>query len=110
MKVEFDTRKCANRLRDRIDGVQEKLDWQVLKDSNFYCPKDTGELEASSVRSTDFGSGELIWDTPYAKAQYYGLQNKSRDSNPNAVYKWFEAAKSTKLQEWLRLANGQYNK
>lgn len=32
----------------------------------------TGALEKSGPLSTDIGSGEVIWNTPYARYQYYG--------------------------------------
>jgi hypothetical protein len=46
---------------------QSLLDQEVLKSSNVYVPEDSTELIRSSVRATIFGSGKIIWDTPYAR-------------------------------------------
>ena len=35
---------------------------------------------------------------------------KVRTKNPNARYKWFEAAKASKLKEWEKIINAEYNK
>ena len=97
-------RKVANNLF----FVQQVLDERIAADSNYFCPKDTGGLQGSVLPVQ--GTGILEWNTPYAKAQYYGLPNKSTDSNPNASMKWFESAKSRKLKEWVRLANETYSR
>jgi hypothetical protein len=47
-----------------------------------------------------------VWKTPYARAQYYGVKfDRSKDPNPNACAKWFEAAKSRKEKDWVNLVD-----
>lgn len=109
--VKFD----INAVRAKIDRhlsaeVQSKLDLQVLKDSNFYCPQDVGTLQDSGILYSVIGSGVLEWRTPYARAQYYEMPNKATDKNPNARMKWFEAAKAAKKKDWARLANAEYHR
>lgn len=83
---------------------QKIIDQQVVKDGNFYVPKDTGNLEGSGIRATVMGSGRVAWETPYARRLYYNPQyNFSTDSNPNAQGLWFEAAKSRHREEWIRM-------
>lgn len=101
MKVEvtFDKNAVEQKLLQASARAQNVLDNQVLKDSNFYCKEDTGDL----IRSGRIESaGTIVWDESYARKQYY-LPKASTDKNPNAVYKWFEAAKSTKLAQWIKL-------
>jgi len=81
---------------------QPALDVQVLKDSNYFIPKDEGTLEASGVIASS--GGKLEWTAPYARDQYYNFPNKSTDTNPNARMQWFEAAKSIWLDLWLKIA------
>jgi hypothetical protein len=109
VEVTFDRRAVSDRLGARAAKAQKVLDAQVLKDSNYYIPKRDGDLERSSLASP-IGSGYLIWDIEYARAQYHGLPNKSKDVNPNASTKWFERAKVVKLKEWEALANREYSK
>lgn len=110
IKVEFNESECIQKIEHRFSLVQKKLDAQVLKDSNIYCPLDTSMLQKSAITSSVLGSGLLIWNTPYAKAQYYGLKNKSLDKNPNASCKWFEVAKSKRLDVWRKLVDDEYHK
>lgn len=89
-----------------IEKAQVVLDEQVLKDSNYFIPKDTGNSEDSGIIASLIGQGQLIWDTPYIRRIYYGVDfNFHTDQNPNARALWFEAAKANWLQDWVALAN-----
>ena len=105
--VKFDTTKCAGRLQDVIEKRQKLLDQQVAFDSNYYCPEAEGDLKDSVLQSAREGKGVLVWDIEYAKKQYYEMPNKSKDRNPNARGHWFDFAKSVRLQEWLKIAEGK---
>lgn len=96
----------AARKKGSLERVQAALDLQVIKDSNYFCPQVEGTLQASALTGSNIGKGEVIWDSPYAKAQYYGLPNKTKDKNPNARMKWFEAAKVRSLIQWIGVAQG----
>lgn len=52
--------------------VQKQIDESVLKYSEPYLPFDQGVLRDSGYRSTVLGSGQVIWDTPYAHYLYEG--------------------------------------
>lgn len=101
VKLEFNTQAFLTRYKPITERRQAALDIQVLKDSNFFIPKDEGTLEASGVIAS--GGGKITWNTPYARTQYYERPNKSLDTNPNARMKWFEVAKSTWLNLWLKI-------
>ena len=110
VSLKMDNNKVSLRIGKRINSLaQPKLDQTVLKDSNYYAPMDEGFLRSSAINNSNIGSGELKWVTPYARAQYYGLPNKSKDKNPNAQMKWFEVAKSKNKEKWVRVANRAYN-
>lgn len=102
----FDTQATKARISAAIHKAQIKLDAQVLTDSNYYCPLKTGTLQKSAQINTVIGSGLVIWRTPYARRQYYGVNfDRSKDPNPNACAKWFEAAKARKMEQWEKLVN-----
>lgn len=107
-KVIFNVQKVFAEKKKRIAKAQYALDVQVVKDSNFYCPEMDGTLKRSATRSK-YGSGVVKWDTAYASDQYNRKPNKSKDKNPNARMEWFEEAKGTKKETWLRVANDKYN-
>jgi hypothetical protein len=108
VKVDFDTDRILKEKQARLNKAQFLLDQQVLKDSNFYAPRDEGSLVKSGIIGT--AGGTVEWDIVYAKRQYYEYPNKSKDKNINAQMKWFEVAKSKKKKEWIKIANGEYNK
>ena len=106
--LDFNTDKVYQEKLKRIKKAQFFLDQQVLKDSNFYAPRDEGSLVKSGIIGT--AGGTVEWDIVYAKRQYYEYPIKSKDKNINAQTKWFEVAKSKKKKEWVKIANGEYNK
>jgi hypothetical protein len=58
-------------------NVQKFIDSEVLRRCDPYIPKDTGALIASGITATRIGSGLVIWNTPYARRQYYENAGKS---------------------------------
>lgn len=106
VKGKFDAQAAKARIDAAIRKAQMKLDQQVITDSNFYCPLKTGALQKSAQINTVIGSGLVVWKTPYARAQYYGVNfDRSKDPNPNACAKWFEAAKARKMEQWRKLVD-----
>ena len=108
-RVDLDMGKLKDKQKKSERMAQMQLDQQVLKDSNYYIPKDKSNLEGSGIRSSLIGKGKIIWDTPYARRLYYNPQyNFSKDRNPNARGLWFEAAKSDKSNEWTELVKNVF--
>jgi len=107
-RVNLNTAKLQQKAEVATYAAQMQLDQDVMKDSNYYIPKDTGNLEQSSVRASLIGEGTLYWDTPYAKKLYYNARNLSKDKNPNASNLWFEKAKASKKAGWLKAMKTQY--
>lgn len=110
VQIQLNAKGAQERIAQRVRRAQFALDQQVMKDSNYYCPRDVGSLQDSVIPSAAKGKGLLEWDEKYAHAQYYGLPNKAKDKNPNASMKWFERAKATRLKVWEKLANAEYNR
>ena len=52
--------------------VQKYLDGAVIRYDEPYVPFDTGTLAHSSNTASVIGSGEVRYETPYARYQYYG--------------------------------------
>lgn len=110
-RIDFDPDKVQMRFRESGSRAQKKLDSAVLKDSNFYCPMYQSVLQKSGIAHTVIGSGHIMWKTPYARFQYYGLKlDHSKSNNPYATPKWFETAKAKRKKEWVKLVYDEYNK
>lgn len=105
----FDEQATKARISAAVHKAQSKLDQQVINDSNFYCPlraAQGGTLQKSAIINTVIGSGLVVWKTPYAHRQYYGVNfDHSKNANPNACAKWFEAAKARKMEQWRKLVD-----
>lgn len=112
MKIKI-TLKSAEKLLDarnlnKLQSVQKYIDSEVLRLSDPYVPFDTGKLKQSGTLGTVIGSGEVIYNCPYARQNYYnnagrGRQGTTKYSSHN--YKclrgklWFERMKADHLDE-----------
>lgn len=52
--------------------VQKVIDAAVIRECFQYVPFDEGVLAGSANTATEIGSGEVVYDTPYARYLYYG--------------------------------------
>ena len=104
VEVKVDWKAIGEKLEKKTKLAQAGLDLQILKDCDPYIPADTLNLRNSGIRATKPGEGKVRWDAAYAFAQYHALANKARDVHPQAVLRWFEAAKAVKKETWLRIA------
>lgn len=88
--------------------AQQYIDSEVLRLSEPFIPKDTGELIRSGIINTVIGSGEVRWRTPYARRWYY-LDAQFQEA-PNRGNYWFERMKQQYGQKILdgaaRIAGG----
>ena len=64
----------------------------------------TGTLIASSLVHSRTQEGKLIWQTPYARRQYWAIRTAFKNVNPNATWRWCEHAKQKNLAKWNRQA------
>ena len=86
-KITFDKSAVKARIEDVKDKSIAIMCNEALKDANFYCREDSGELERSAIRASQPEKGLLIWETPYAPSVYY-LGFPSTDKNANASLMW----------------------
>lgn len=115
-KIKFSEGAVTARLAIANKRAQMWLDNEVLKDCTPYVPRLTGMLEHSGIDGTKVGSGEIIWNSPYARYQYYGKVmigkapktvtdislKYSKQSHNNAGRLWFERAKAKNKSKWIR--------
>ena len=84
--------------KNRTQGfnrVQVFIDNEVLRLCDPYVPKDTGMLIKSGILGTVVGSGEVIYQAPYARNQYY--TNSGNGNNNKSGLRgsfWFERMKA----------------
>lgn len=79
-----------------LSAVQAKFDTETLRITDKYVPMQTGMLRRSAQLASDIGSGELVWNTPYAARQYYcTARNRSYSATAGAY--WGERMKADNL-------------
>lgn len=105
IRLEIDVQQVINRFDQRFQQAQKYLDSEVLRCSAPYVPMrevDGGTLMKSGTLGTKLGSGQVIYNAPYAKKMYYGINyHFSKDKHPQACAQWFEKAKATNKDDWV---------
>lgn len=110
LEVKFNGQAVMARVEGDVERKQKILDARVLRDSNLFCPVDSGALRDSAIIHTRIGSGVVEWHTSYAARQYYEWQGKhGHNRNPRATSKWFETAKAKYQDEWLEAIGAEHN-
>jgi hypothetical protein len=99
--VSFNAAGVTARITANITRAQQWLDNEVLKDCTPYVPRITGALEHSGIDGTVLGSGLIVYNSPYARYQYYGEFTHSTQSHPQASREWFEVAKASHGAAWI---------
>lgn len=104
MKFEFN----ADALTVKIRGISDhkiipRITQEALKDANALCKRQTGNLAESAITNSDIEHGLLIWQTPYARRQYYTGEPKL-NKNDRAVTMWAHKAAEANMEKYQRMA------
>lgn len=106
-RVEYDINAIKhNHGIEPFGPVQKYIDSEVLRLCDPLVPKDTGELINSGIRSTRIGSGEVKYNTVYARRWYYmnttfaGASVHFNEAPQRGSY-WFERMKQQYLNQIL---------
>lgn len=105
VKVKIDPNKVGLRVMNVWnENVLPALSEEILADCNEYCKEDQHGLINSSLIHSKPQEGKLIWETPYAKRQYWEIQTSL---TPGRTWKWCETAKRKWKKRWAELAEGR---
>lgn len=74
---------------------------QIKDDCNQFVKVDQHVLERSARTQVDGDTLSVIWDTPYARRQYY-TGTPSKDVNPQASIMWAEKAAAEYKNDWRK--------
>lgn len=64
--------KFVPKWESRYKRAQKFVDSEVIRLCAPYTPFETGALSRSATLGTVVGSGEVVWNAPYARYLYYG--------------------------------------
>jgi hypothetical protein len=104
VRVEIDEAKIRSRFEGKSREGLIVLKGQIAADTAEYVPRVTGALEGSVKPSDTTSEPFLKWNAPYARRQYYGEFQHSRQAHPKATRLWFEVAKGINLSRWIEVA------
>ena len=100
VRISFNPTTTTLRITNTFNSKMGLLASEVLNDCNQYCKEDTGMLIASSYIHSRLDEGKLIWQTPYARRQYWEIRTAYQTVNPKARWRWCEYAKQRHLKQW----------
>jgi hypothetical protein len=87
--------------RTLAQRIKTQVTLAAREDTKPYVPYLSNALRASAELASVPEAGLLIYDTVYARAQYYGLPGKT---TPGTCMQWFEASKAANRYKWLEIA------
>ena len=94
-----------SQLMAKIQGAWDRglyaLSTEILADCNEYVKVDKRTLRNSSLLHSQPDKGLLVWETPYAKRQYWEIQTSL---TPGTTWKWCETAKRKHKDQWQKKA------
>lgn len=102
VELQFDKAKLLRKFESGSEKGLSVVGNEALKDANYHCREDTGELIRSGIRASKPDEGELIWETPYAKSMYY-VGTPSKDVNPNATTMWAHKGYTENKDKYLEM-------
>lgn len=93
-KVRLQWAKSERKFFGLHQRAQEFVDIEALKGCTRRVPFKKGYLRDSGLALSKIGSGLLVYDTPYARIQYYNTsQSRPYDSNRGGY--WFERMRAS---------------
>lgn len=101
VKIKIDQQRVGAKVTTAWKNGLYVLSGEILADCNEFCKEDQHTLINSSLIHSQPENGRLIWETPYARRQYWEI---STSLTPGRTWKWCEAAKKRWLSRWRRLA------
>lgn len=104
VKINIPQSAVVATVQGAFNAALPQLSEEILNDCNQYCKEDTGMLIASSMVHSRPQEGKLIWQTPYARRQYWEIRTAYKSVNPGATWRWCEEAKRKHLARWNRQA------
>lgn len=101
VKINISSRQVETKVKTAWDKGLAALSEEILADCNEYCKEDQQTLIKSSIIHSKPEQGKLIWETAYAKRQYWEIKTSL---TPGRTWKWCETAKRKWLSRWKQKA------
>lgn len=104
---EVDTKAASAKADAFGRSVLSVVTIAAREDTRPFVPRLEGHLVGSADLRSRPSEGKLVYDTDYARAQYYGLPRKNKSVHPRATMQWFEHSKALNMTRWERAAKAE---
>lgn len=101
VKINIDPEKIGAKVDEAWRKSLFYLTEEIRNDCNKYVKYDQGILSASSATHSKPQEGKIVWDTPYAKRQYWEIKTSLTQGR---TWKWCETAKAHCSEKWKKQA------
>lgn len=105
--IQSDLKPTVAQLEQFTEKGQYVFINQVLTDMNRYVPMLSSDLRQTGSLGVDGKS--VVWNTPYARAQFYGTNGRATFNNyttPGTGKRWDLIAASRHQVSWVRVIKG----
>lgn len=107
MKIQINKAQVQARVMGAWKENLFALTTEILADCNEYVKRSPNHtMRDSSLIHSKPSEGLIVWETPYARRQYWEIQTAL---TPGTTWRWIETAKRKHLTRWQRLAQKGVN-
>lgn len=117
VEIKVDWKGIERTLKSKKLDAQTVLDLQIIHDTDPFVPMRQGTMAGSAMLSSEIGKGKIVYDTPYARHLYYGINVKtgrpfeySKAKHPKACERWVDASKALYLDKWVKKVREVYER
>lgn len=111
VRVVFNVGNISRRIHESTQRATFDMAQRALADCNYYCKRDSETLINSSLIYSKFEEGKLIWQTPYARRQYYLRATRTDgDRRRNARWMWAKHAASCHKEQWFAVFRASFRR
>lgn len=102
MKITISKAQVAAKVTNAWKAGLFGLTTEILADCNEYVKRSPAHtMRDSSLIHSKPADGLIIWETPYAKRQYWEIKTAL---TPGTTWRWIETAKKQHFRRWQDLA------
>ena len=101
VRINVNSRQITGKVTNAWQKGLYALTARVREDCNLYCKEGQHTLIDSSYEHSKLDEGLVIWQTPYARRQYWEIKTSL---TPGRTWKWCEKAKKKFKKDWQRMA------
>ena len=107
MKIQINKAQVQARVMGAFQENLPALTTEILADCNEYVKRSPNHtMRDSSLIHSKPSEGLIVWETPYARRQYWEIQTAL---TPGTTWRWIETAKRKHMARWQRLAQKGVN-